>query len=143
MTFATGQPVILTAPNETGSAFINPLPNRICDGRSNQMSNNIRNNGMLWFNTTCFPIPQTGYFGSSGATVLNGPGRDNWDLGFQKTFGMRREPMKIQFRAEMFNAWNHAQFAPPNGNAGAGPNFGRISASAPPRLIQIALKLLW
>jgi hypothetical protein len=43
----------------------------------------------------------------------------------------------------MFNTWNHAQFAQPNGNAGAGANFGRISATGPPRLVQIAAKLLW
>jgi hypothetical protein len=49
----------------------------------------------------------------------------------------------LQFRAEFFNAWNHAQFEQPNGNAGAGSNFGRISASRPPRLIQIAAKVLW
>jgi hypothetical protein len=50
--------------------------------------------------------------------------------------------MRLQFRAEMFNAWNHAQFLQPNGDSGAGPNFGRISATRPPRLIQLAVKLL-
>jgi len=142
-TFATGQPVNLTAPNQTGSAFVNPLPNRVCGGRSNQLSGNIRNNGMLWFDTACFPVPPAGYFGNSGATVLNGPGMNNWDLGFQKTFGIARESAKLQLRAEMFNAWNHAQFEQPNGNAGAGVNFGRISATLPPRLVQVALKLRW
>jgi hypothetical protein len=73
-TFATGQPVIFTAPNETGSAFINPLPNRVCDGRSSDLSNHIRSNGMLWFNPACFQVAEAGYFGNSGATVLNGPG---------------------------------------------------------------------
>jgi hypothetical protein len=50
--------------------------------------------------------------------------------------------MRLQFRAEMFNAWNHAQFQAPEGNAGAA-NFGRISASRPPRLIQLAMKMYW
>ena len=36
-----------------------------------------------------------------------------------------------------------AQFQQPNGDAGAGANFGRISATSPPRLIQLAVKLLW
>ena len=40
-------------------------------------------------------------------------------------------------------SWNHTQFSPPNGNAGAGVNFGRISAALPPRLIQVALQLMW
>jgi len=54
-TFASGQPVIMTAPNQTGSAFINSLPERVCDGRDPQLSNNIRSNGMVWFDTACFP----------------------------------------------------------------------------------------
>jgi hypothetical protein len=44
---------------------------------------------------------------------------------------------------KLFNAWNHAQFGQPNGNAGAGPNFGRISSTRPPRLIQVAVKIYW
>jgi hypothetical protein len=142
-TFATGQPVILTAPNQTGSAFINPLPDRVCDGRDSQLSNNIRNNGMLWFDTACFPIPPVGYFGNSGAAVLSGPGLDNWDVGLQKTIGIAGDTTSLLLRTEIFNAWNHAQFQQPNGNAGAGVNFGRISATLPPRLMQVALKLRW
>jgi len=48
-TFATGQPVLLTAPNQTSSTLINPLPNRVCNGRSDPLSSHIRNNGFLWF----------------------------------------------------------------------------------------------
>jgi hypothetical protein len=143
VTLATGQPVLLTAPNQTGSPFVRPLPNRICDGRSNDLASNIRNNGMLWFNTACFPVPLAGYFGSSGPTVLSGPGVNNWDVGVQKFFEIGREMARLQLRAEMFNAWNHAQFDQPNGYAGAGATFGRISATLPPRLVQISLKLLW
>jgi len=142
-TFATGQPVMLSAPNQTGSAFINPLPNRVCDGRSDQLSDNVRNNGLLWFNPACFAVPPVGYFGNSGPTVLSGPGANNWDIGMEKSFPLPWETSTVQLRAEMFNAWNHAQFNQPNGNAGAGANFGRISATNPPRLIQIAAKIAW
>jgi hypothetical protein len=138
-----GQPVNLSAPNETGSPYITPLPNRVCDGRSSQLAGNIRDNGFLWFDTGCFTIPAVGYFGNSGARVLSGPGINNWDLGIQKFFPLRGERTRLQFRAEMFNTWNHAQFQQPNGDAGAGANFGRISATRPPRLIQLALNLLW
>jgi len=142
-TFSTGQPVTLSAPNQTGSSFITPLPNRVCDGRSDQLSSSIRNNGFLWFNTACFPVPPVGYFGNSGPTVLYGPGLDNWDVGVEKSFVLSRNANRLQLRAEMFNTWNHAQFEEPNGNAGAGANFGRISASLPPRLIQVAMKIYW
>ncbi len=142
-TFSTGQPIQLAAPNQTGSAFITPLPNRVCDGQSSQLSGNIRQNGFLWFNTACFTVPPVGYFGNSGPTVINGPGINNWDIGVEKSFVLGREATRLQLRAEMFNAWNHAQFGQPNGNAGAGPNFGRISSTLPPRLIQVAAKVYW
>jgi hypothetical protein len=142
-TFSTGQPVNLRGPNQTGSPFINHLPNRVCDGRNDQLAGNIRNNGFLWFDTACFPTAAVGYFGNSGSTVINGPGIANWDLGIQKSFPLQGETTRLQFRAEMFNAWNHAQFLQPNGDSGAGVNFGRISATRPPRLIQVAVKVLW
>jgi hypothetical protein len=142
-TFSTGQPVPLTAPNQTGSAFIRPLPNRVCDGRSRPLGNDVRTNGMLWFDGSCFPTPAPEYFGNSGATVLAGPGINNWDLGLQKTFAVGEAGAKLDMRAEFFNAWNHTQFDQPNGNSGAGVNFGRISAALPPRLVQVALKLRW
>jgi hypothetical protein len=142
-TFATGQPILLTGPNQTGSILLNSLPNRVCDGRNGQLSGNTRNNGFLWFDPGCFPNPAVGFFGDSGPTVVNGPGLDNWDVGAEKAFVVPREPVRLHLRGEIFNAWNHTQFQPPNGNSGAGPNFARISASRTPRLIQLALKFDW
>jgi hypothetical protein len=141
-TFATGQPILLTGPNQTNTQFLNHLPNRVCDGRSDSLSGNIRDNGFLWFDPACYPVPPAGYFGDSGATVLDGPGLNDWDVGIAKSIALR-EPARLQLRIEMFNAWNHTQFQQPNGNAGDGANFGRISAARQPRLIQLAMKLLW
>lgn len=141
-TFTTGQPVLLTGPNQTGTLYLNHLPNRVCDGRDSGLSGNIRNDGFLWFNPACFPVPAVGYFGNSGATVLYGPGLNNWDIGILKLTRLT-ESVSAQFRAELFNAWNHAQFQQPDGNAGDGANFGRISAAASPRLVQFAAKLIW
>src|SRR5581483_5201940 len=85
MTVATGQAMLLSGPNQTGSTLLNSLPNRVCDGRKGQLSGNIRNNGLLWFEPGCFPVPAVGFFGDSGPTVLNGPGLNNWDMGLQKS----------------------------------------------------------
>ena len=142
-TFASGQPILLSGPNQTGSTLLNSLPNRVCDGRNSQLSANTRKNGFLWFDTECFPVPAVGFCGDSGPTVLNGPGLNNWDTGVQESFVVPRGPVRLQLRAEIFNAWNHTQFQPPNANSGAGVNFGRISASRLPRLIQLALKFAW
>jgi hypothetical protein len=142
-TFATGQALLLSGPNQTGSTLLNSLPDRVCDGRASQLSGNLRNNGFLWFDPGCFPVPPVGFFGNSGPTVLNSPGLDNWDIGLEKSFSVPKEVVRPVFRAEFFNAWNRTQFQPPNGNSGAGMNFGRISATRPPRLVQLALKIAW
>jgi hypothetical protein len=141
-TFAGGQPVLLTGPNQTGTLFLNHLPNRVCDGRDSGLSGNIRNNGFLWFDPSCFPVPPTGYFGEAQSTALYGPGVNNWDLGVGKLTRVR-ESLGLLIRAEFFNAWNHAQFQQPDGNAGNAATFGRISATRPPRLIQFAAKVIW
>jgi hypothetical protein len=56
------------------------------------------------------------------------------------TVGGIRESATLQFRAEFFNAFNHAQFGAPVTNVAAS-NFGSIIAtSVNPRLVQLALK---
>jgi hypothetical protein len=55
-----------------------------------------------------------------------------------------REKQSLQFRAEFFNAFNHAQFANPGVARNAAPTFGVITSTATnPRLIQFALKFLF
>ena len=52
-----------------------------------------------------------------------------------------RERHKLQFRAELFNAFNHAQFAGPGTQVASPGTFGVISATTTnPRIIQLALK---
>jgi hypothetical protein len=143
LTLSTGQPLYLTAPNQVGGFLDTPLPNRVCDGRSDKLSGNIRNNGFLWFDTSCFPVPPVGYFGNSGRTVLNAAGLNNWDVGVEKSVPLTKDGISFQLRVEMFNAWNHAQFEPPDANAGDKETFGRVSAARTPRLAQVALKFRW
>ena len=135
-------PFYVSEPNQTGTntAFAN-RPNRLCDGRDSGLSGNLRGNGFLDFQTSCFKASAPGYFGNAGRNVLNAPGLNNWDLGIQKIFVLR-EQTKLEFRGEMFNAFNHAQFTAPAGNV-ADANYGHVTAANPPRLVQLGLKLLW
>ena len=48
----------------------------------------------------------------------------------------------MQFRAEFFNAWNHAQFQNPDGTVGDA-NFGQVTQARDAREIQLGLKLIW
>jgi hypothetical protein len=79
-----------------------------------------------------------GRFGTFGRNVFHGPGLNNWDFAVSKRFRIR-ESHQLQFRAEFFNLFNHTQFNNPNSSI-ASVNFGRITTTREPRLLQFSLK---
>ena len=98
--------------------------------------------------------------GNLGRNSIIGPGLINFDFSVVKNNYIPKisESFNIQFRAELFNALNRANFAPPAlaANQGGGPlqiissvgqpvpGFGRITATqTPARIIQLALKVVW
>jgi hypothetical protein len=141
--FSLGTPIFLNSPNRTGSVYVTHRPNRVCDGNNTDLLHNLRHDGFLAFDTSCFAIPAVGYFGNAGRDIINGPGANNWDIGFDKFFPLWGEHKRLEFRAEMFNAFNHAQFGQPNATVADGLNFGRVSTAAAPRLIQMSMKLMF
>lgn len=126
--------------------------------------------GGMGFNPNAFtdpPIdPATGNprQGNVPRNFLRGFGTTQWDFAVHRTFAIR-DPLKLEFRAEMFNVLNHPNFAPPSGgwpfgfgvsrqtlgqylnggstnisNAGGGA-FNPLYQIGGPRSIQLALKL--
>ncbi|MBI1764006.1 MAG: TonB-dependent receptor [Acidobacteria bacterium] len=94
-----------------------------------------------WFNVDAFqpaftPSPQA--FGTAGVGVMRGPGLVNFDYTLAKDFHLT-ERKRFQFRTELFNAFNHANFGPPN-IARESTGFGQILSAANARIIQFALK---
>ncbi|HXX01923.1 MAG TPA: hypothetical protein VEJ00_11975, partial [Candidatus Acidoferrales bacterium] len=79
-------------------------------------------------------------FGNSAVGAVTGPGQQNYDFTLEKMFSVR-ESMNVQFRADFFNIFNHAQFANPDvGTADA--TLGQIlSTTVNPRIVQFALKV--
>jgi hypothetical protein len=106
----------------------------------------LRNNGLLWLNPANFDNPAPNYFGNCGRNTYHGPGLNNFDIGVLKDFHVT-ESVRMEFRAEFFNAFNHAQFDMPNATTiddnAQNPAFGRITAAERPRVIQFALKLYY
>jgi hypothetical protein len=77
-------------------------------------------------------------FGTLGRNSIRGPGINNWDLSVIKRTKIT-ESKSLEFRAEFFNAFNHAQFLNPDPTGGAS-TFGQIVQARDPRLGQLALK---
>jgi hypothetical protein len=96
-----------------------------------------------WFDASCFRPAAPGTFGNGGRNTLVGPGRANVDLSVFKQFTIRADD-RLQFRLEIFNLFNHANFAQPNATVDAPLTVGRISATATDsRQVQLALKYLF
>jgi hypothetical protein len=100
-----------------------------------------------WFDPNAFILPAVGTWGNLGRGVYNGPGLAELDLSLFKTASIS-EQVRLQFRAEFFNALNHSNFGTPSaivfsGNA-ISSSAGFIgTAATTPRQIQLGLKLIF
>lgn len=108
-----------------------------------------------YIKTECFTFPNPATrLGNSGRNVLIGPGVENVDFSLYKNIQVlpSSERLKLQFRAELFNILNHANFGTPNRtsaqvfnvNGALLTNAGLLTAtSTTSRQIQLALKFMW
>jgi Carboxypeptidase regulatory-like domain len=81
-----------------------------------------------------------GTIGNAPRSICCGPGIDNTDLSFSKRTNLG-ERFQMEFRGDIFNVWNHAQFYSVDGNiTDQGGTFGQPLHIRDPRLVQFALK---
>ncbi len=111
-------------------------------GQSAEIPNDERSVNR-WFNTSVFRQRQTlELVGLARLPDVRSAGRNNFDLSLFKTTSLT-EKLRLQFRAESFNAFNRPEFSSPSGAFGTA-NFGRItSTNTFARQYQFGLKLLW
>jgi Carboxypeptidase regulatory-like domain len=145
-TFKSGLPLSVSG-NDIASYGGNPRPNVV--GNVHVPNPTIHE----WFNTGAFAYTSYGTFGNAPRyfSYLRGPGYQNWDTAIMKNWQLK-ESMRIQFRAELFNTFNHAQFYTPNTSyTGCDPNatstcassMGQITSAFPSRTVQMAGKFYW
>lgn len=134
--FQVGQPLAITQPNNTHGFTESQRPNAI--------GNPVLSSGQTllhWFNTSAFAVAPGFTLGDSPRFPLHGPGTNNWDLALQRNF-IIHERLKLQFRGEFFNAWNHAQFNNPNGNV-TSSGFGVVNSSRAGRVTELVLRIFF
>ena len=94
---------------------------------------------MRHFNTAAFTVPQANTpYGNSPRDPLIGPGYVDTDISAFKRFAIY-EKSDLLFRAEVFNAFNNVNLSNPNGTLNSA-QYGKITASNTPRIMQFALK---
>jgi hypothetical protein len=144
-TFSTGLPVTMVETDDhslLGTAFGGPItlpvdtpdrigPLHIMDPRKTASH--------LYFDPTVFVPSAVGMEGNTRRRFFHGPGINNWNMAFHKDTALT-EQVNLQFRADFFNIFNHAQFATPLGIQGGA--VGQVtSTSLGPRTAQLSLKL--
>ena len=107
--------------------------------------------GLLWFNPAAFAAPRAGEYGTAPVAPFRLPGRHQWDIALARQFGLGGA-RRLQFRAELINAFNHTQFLDVNTTCTARPGttacdtasgFGQVTSTRPPREVQLGVRVDW
>jgi len=144
-TYQTGFPILISNCND--SELEGSIQGFECPGKPNLTGplqiTNPRTTG-FGFNVNQFDNNVTlGTFGNAPRTVCCNSPINNWDMGVFKDTPVG-EKMRLEFRTEIFNVFNHTQFYSIDGNSGnLGTTFGQPQKTRDPRLLQFALKLLF
>jgi hypothetical protein len=157
--FATGLPVTLVESDDwslLGTSFGGPIilsvdtPNLVAPFHKLDP----RKSGGFYFDPSSFQGSALGQEGNARRRFFHGPGTNNWDMALVKNTTIS-ERVTLQFRAELFNIFNHTQFIGPSGissyldnrsdttvaRTSTTASFGQVPGAAPPRLGQLSLKL--
>lgn len=154
-TFATGLPITVVETDDralTGTGFGGPIvlpvdtPNY--NGASLGITDPRNNPNHYFFNIADFSQSALGVEGNANRRFFHGPGLNNWNMTFKKITPLH-EGIALEFRADFYNLFNHAQFANPSGlvpgplGTPAAPltSFGQVTVARDPRLAQLGLKL--
>ena len=157
ITLQTGSPFTVTATDRsfTGSnhsAYANCVGDPFSGATTDPSKYTSTTPGQFFINPAAFAIPADGTFGTCRPRSLHGPGIQLADLSLFKQFQVN-ERIRIQFRTEFFNAFNHPNFANPGSNISNPGSFGKVTNTinpilgagsggpGDPREIQLALKL--
>jgi hypothetical protein len=139
--FQVGQPIRITQSDNNPSTA-SQRPNLSGDPRLSRGSRTIDG----WFKTAAFNPVSIGQLGTSPRFPLQGPGINRVDLSVKRTFAIG-ERVRLDFRADFANVFNHPSFDNPDGNVGnvGSPNsdFGFIHGAETARLGQLDLKIYY
>jgi hypothetical protein len=162
--FATGLPVSIVETDDwslLGTSFGGPIilsvdtPNLVAPVHKLDPRKPLNGVTGYYFDPSSFQGVDLGNQGTARRRFFHGPGTNNWDMALVKNTAIS-ERVTLQFRAELFNVFNHAQFLAPSGissfldNRNQVPppprtsttaSFGKVAGAADPRLGQLSVKL--
>ncbi|MGH9674954.1 MAG: carboxypeptidase regulatory-like domain-containing protein, partial [Bryobacteraceae bacterium] len=144
LTLQSGYPITVRRSGDPGSVGTDGAlrPDLVCNPNILRGEQTVEK----FFKTECYPVPESLIsgdvrYGTAGRATVTGPGVIGFDASVRKVTQIT-ERVGTEFRAEFFNAPNHAIWGVPARDTGSG-NFGRITSTADPRILQFALKILF
>jgi hypothetical protein len=133
----SGAPFTVILPTDNANIGAGPAQRPNLIGDPNQ---NATHTAQQWFNTGAFAMPGPFTFGNAGRNVVFGDNEINVDMALHKNTPIT-ERVGLEFRAEMFNIFNHTNFADVPGRTAFTATFGKYTSALNPRQLQLALKL--
>ena len=111
----------------------------LCDPNANSPHTDLQ-----WFNTACFANPPAGVnrVGNAGRNVINGPPTTRFDATLAKNVRFS-ESKSVQLRWEVFNIFNHTNFATFSSANITSSVYGRIGTTRDPRTMQLGAKFIF
>jgi hypothetical protein len=143
--FRSGIPIALQAAGNGLSQFgAGPIRPNYSAGCKRNLSGDPHSSSRAaeWFNISCFTQPDVFAFGNENRVdpLMRSEAGENFDFSINKFFDIT-EKVKLKFSTEIFDLFNHAQFAIPNSNLSS-PGFGQVGQQSNlPRTIQFALRV--
>lgn len=136
--FETGTPLNISLPGD--NAGIGGAPYR----PDVVLTPTIIGSRTSWFDPAAFAKPAAGQFGNAARNIVRGAGINNTDASLFKNFRnvFKSERAGLQFRAEFYNLFNHAQWNGFRTNYGAS-DFGAATSARDARDIQLGLRLFF
>jgi hypothetical protein len=131
-----GQPFSPVLPGDSNNDGVRgDRPDRIGAGSLPASSRSVDR----WIASEDFVSPAAYAFGNSGRNILLAPAFRNWDMSLIRTVRLSGDGKQLEFRAQVFNAFNNVNFGSPNATVGTSL-FGTILSAKDAREIEIALK---
>jgi hypothetical protein len=141
-TMVSGLPVNITYTPSTAASVSSGLimrPNLVGDPSLPADQRTVQH----YFNLAAFAVPDISQpFGNLGRNTARSDPMYQLDLAIEKSFPLRSEVRRLEFRAEAFDALNKTNFLAP-ASVISKSNFGTITGTFPARQIQFALKLVF
>jgi len=137
---ASGFPLSVTSTNVCQCGSFVPQRVNFAPGREGDKGNIDNGTALAWFDPTAYVVPALGTQGTAGRNTVRGPGTERVDFSLSKRFPI--DKARVEFRWEVFNLLNHANFGNPDLNI-SNATVGTITTADDGRTMQFGLRFIW